>query len=98
MFEFSEEYKRYIGSDRWKLVCARYWTTFGRKCQACGSRKNLHVHHNTYERFGRERLSDLTGVCQSCHKAIHAIHRRDRRKSLRSVTLSFVNKKRLSRL
>ncbi|AXH68949.1 HNH endonuclease [Streptomyces phage SparkleGoddess] len=98
MFEFTPEYKRYIESDRWKLVCARYWAVYGKKCQACGSRKNLHVHHNTYERFGREVLRDLTGVCQPCHREIHRLHRRDRRKSLRSVTLSFVNAKKIRRL
>jgi hypothetical protein len=33
------------------------------------------VHHLTYARLGDEPLSDLLGLCKSCHRAIH--HRRD---------------------
>lgn len=95
-FEFSEEYKRYIKSPQWKMVCKRYWAAYGRKCQACASRKNLHVHHKSYDRFGREMLADLAGVCDSCHRAIHAAHRANRKVSLRLVTDRFITAKRIS--
>ena len=29
------------------------------------------MHHGTYRRVGRERLSGLTAVCGGCHKRIH---------------------------
>src|SRR5882757_1588820 len=97
-FEFTQEYKTYIRSPRWKAVCGRYWALYGRKCQACGSRKQLHVHHNTYDRFGREIMSDLTGVCQPCHRLIHQMHRANRKISLKVVTMNFVVAKKLKKL
>ena len=39
----------------------------GYKCRKCGSRATQ-VHHETYKRIGRERLSDLTAVCGGCHR------------------------------
>jgi 5-methylcytosine-specific restriction endonuclease McrA len=48
------------------------------QCQACGNRKPpLHVHHKTYERFGKELLTDLVGLCDTCHKKVHADHRKN---------------------
>lgn len=41
------------------------------QCEKCRSTKRLQVHHETYERIGRERLSDLTLLCDSCHKKEH---------------------------
>ena len=63
-------YNRYRKSARWQtkrrtiLKCARY------KCWKCG-RPATQVHHETYKRIGKERLSDLTAVCGGCHKRIH---------------------------
>ena len=39
----------------------------------CGKpkHKGMHLHHITYERLGKERLSDLVPVCESCHRFIH---------------------------
>jgi 5-methylcytosine-specific restriction endonuclease McrA len=96
-FEFSEEYRTYIKSPKWKLVCQRYWHTYGKKCQACGSRQKLHVHHKSYDRFGRELLTDLTGLCDTCHRAVHSIHRANRRISLRLVTERYVLAKRMGK-
>ncbi|QOI67459.1 HNH endonuclease [Streptomyces phage Beuffert] len=89
-FEFSAEYKTYIKSQRWKRVCTRYWAAYGRKCQACGKRRDLHVHHHTYARFGRELLTDLTGLCHDCHRRVHQRHRANRRVSLELVTKQYV--------
>lgn len=35
----------------------------------------LDVHHRTYERLGKERLSDVAAVCRFCHDLIHAAER-----------------------
>lgn len=41
----------------------------GGYCERCGDRtRRLEVHHLTYERFGRELLTDLQGLCEPCHK------------------------------
>jgi 5-methylcytosine-specific restriction endonuclease McrA len=92
-------YHKFIKSERWKAVCEVYWRRKGRFCQACGATQNLHVHHMTYDRFGgREALSDLMGLCYTCHREVHALHKRGGRKDLRVVTLQYVlNKRRLNR-
>jgi 5-methylcytosine-specific restriction endonuclease McrA len=69
-----------------------YWTKYGRFCKACGSKKNLHVHHVTYERFGNELLTDLLGLCYTCHKGVHELHRKTGRRDLRRATYTYVNK------
>ena len=41
----------------------------GMKCQKCGSRTDLHVHHT--EGMKSHALSNLTTLCRTCHKAVH---------------------------
>ena len=41
----------------------------GMKCQKCGSRADLHVHHT--EGMKSHTLSNLTTLCRTCHKAVH---------------------------
>ena len=44
----------------------------GYRCQVCNGDEKLNVHHRTYERYpGRERLADLTVLCERCHKKHH---------------------------
>jgi hypothetical protein len=42
----------------------------GRKCEKCGgetmSLEQLQLHHKTYERLGRELISDLQLLCADC--------------------------------
>jgi hypothetical protein len=40
-------------------------------CAVCHAAGDLDVHHNTYKRFGRERLEDLTVLCRPCHVKFH---------------------------
>lgn len=40
-------------------------------CRGCGTVDNLHVHHLTYERLGRELLTDLVTLCAGCHRKQH---------------------------
>ena len=43
----------------------------GYRCQICGNREPLSVHHNNYESVGRERAKDVIAICESCHKVHH---------------------------
>ena len=44
----------------------------GGKCADCGGvTSTLDVHHKTYRHLGRERMSDLVGLCRVCHEALH---------------------------
>lgn len=54
------------------------WQMFRRRklndqpfCIICRAEDHLDVHHNTYVRFGRERLEDLVVLCRACHETHH---------------------------
>ena len=53
-----------------------------RGCRLCGDTAGLEVHHRTYQRWGRERLADVTVVCRGCHDLITGaqMRRRDERR------------------
>lgn len=60
---------------------------------ACGSKKDIHVHHLTYERMGHELDSDLMVLCEVCHDKVHQLHRTSMKgKSLEKVTRIVVDK------
>jgi len=67
------DYKRYMKTPQWRnkrevvLHRAQY------RCQCCKKREANQAHHLTYDRVGRERLSDLQAVCYHCHK--HLLHK-----------------------
>ena len=43
----------------------------GFKCQLCGRKGDLNVHHNTYNSRGNENLKDLIVLCKDCHTKFH---------------------------
>ena len=63
--EARERYRRYLQSNAWKtkrktvLQAARF------RCRRCGA-PATEVHHETYKRIYKERLSDLTALCSNC--------------------------------
>jgi hypothetical protein len=61
----------YLKSDGWKRRRKRALARAGYRCQRCGARGRLDVHHLTYKRRGRERDADLQVLCRSCHQAHH---------------------------
>jgi hypothetical protein len=64
-------YAKYLQSKHWRefrLKILEFWEF---RCAICKNRNNLEVHHNTYERIGRERMQDCIAVCRDCHKTIH---------------------------
>jgi 5-methylcytosine-specific restriction endonuclease McrA len=64
-------YAEYIRSPEWAKVRVRKLREVGWKCERCGRKKHLQAHHLTYERLGRERLSDLEICCRGCHSREH---------------------------
>ncbi len=94
----SKGYTDYIKSQKWQLKRQQYFARYGKRCQACGTFKGpIHVHHMDYSRLGREYLTDLCGLCITCHREVTAIYRKNRRRGLRRVTLEYVAKKRSKR-
>ena len=61
-------YTEYLQSPHWQSV--RKWALerAGHKCQLCGSRKHLQVHHNSYGSLGEEVPCDLIVLCDPCHE------------------------------
>lgn len=40
-------------------------------CQECGSSIKLNIHHKTYKRLGKEKLTDLVTLCHKHHSKLH---------------------------
>jgi hypothetical protein len=67
------KYQEFLLGDYWQDVRTQVLKRDGHKCQSCGSRKNLHVHHLTYEHHGEEHLhlDELQTLCSVCHAVEH---------------------------
>lgn len=64
-------YDEYLQSEHWQKLRKMILISAGEKCQRCGSRAALQVHHETYDNLGHERVDDLLAVCRECHDKIH---------------------------
>jgi 5-methylcytosine-specific restriction endonuclease McrA len=64
----------YLKTSEWRALRNRALIQAGNRCQVCGKTNlQLDVHHNSYERYGNEQLSDLVVLCRSCHQHFHGI-------------------------
>ncbi len=63
-------YEEYLNTPEWKEKREMVLELRGRRCEECGSTKDLHVHHWVYCR-GEESLEDLVVLCSNCHKKLH---------------------------
>lgn len=68
-------YKAYLKTPEWQLtrLCALNRADF--KCQHCGYKDNLQVHHHTYATRGCERDEDLVVLCRHCHENNHGLNK-----------------------
>lgn len=67
-------YQEYIKSAEWQAKSDAAKERCNYRCQLCsvsGLISTLHTHHNTYERLGNERDTDLVVLCHDCHKRFH---------------------------
>lgn len=64
-------YYEYLQSDHWQETRQQALDRAGNACQLCKSTDRLDVHHNTYERLGRELPQDLIVLCHDCHGRFH---------------------------
>jgi 5-methylcytosine-specific restriction endonuclease McrA len=65
-------YRIYLRSPLWRIRRRIWILRAGGRCQRCGSRRRLSIHHRTYKRLGHERRSDITVLCWRCHQRRHA--------------------------
>jgi len=64
-------YQDYIISQKWQDLRKAVLKRDKYQCQLCNSKKDLQVHHKTYDRFGYENLDDLITLCKVCHEKHH---------------------------
>lgn len=67
----SMPYPEYLLTPEWQIKRQKALRFASFRCQVCNGAEDLNVHHRTYERLGRERLADLTVLCQDCHAIFH---------------------------
>ena len=68
--DMRRRYMQVISSPKWKWMKQRLIEVRGNKCEGCGETGcRIELHHDTYERLGRERPSDLRLLCRDCHRA-----------------------------
>lgn len=65
------KYHSYLLSLKWLDLKRRVRVSCKNICEKCEKTKVAAIHHVTYRRLGNERLPDLLGVCNKCHKEIH---------------------------
>jgi hypothetical protein len=64
-------YERYLRTKWWFSRRNRALRLASYRCHRCGSRRELQVHHLSYERIGCEADEDLEVVCRGCHLGEH---------------------------
>ena len=64
-------YQEYLQTEHWRNKRYEALKRANHKCQLCGSKENLQVHHNTYDNRGNEKDEDLIVLCEICHGKFH---------------------------
>jgi hypothetical protein len=64
-------YQDYLLTPGWRRKRKGALTRAGFRCERCDGKRDLQVHHRTYERLGDERPEDLEVLCASCHEQHH---------------------------
>ncbi len=73
-------YQYYLNSPQWGAKRLKVLRRDKFVCQKCKTQRATQVHHKTYKRIFRERLTDLMSVCAECHRKIHGIKIKSKRK------------------
>ena len=61
-----------LDPDSYKQLWQQVLERDGWRCQVCGSRQNLHVHHKQLRsQQGEDEESNLITLCASCHGKLH---------------------------
>ncbi len=64
-------YREYLQTSEWHATRMQALRRANYRCQLCPRTDQLQVHHNTYERRGREAPGDLIVLCRRCHEVFH---------------------------
>ena len=72
-------YRKLLRKPQWKRKRNKILDRDGHRCQYCGRRTNLQVHHKYYEKYPDNTFvepwnypdSALITLCETCHKSAH---------------------------
>jgi len=95
----NKKYRDYLDSAEWKTIRDIKLKEADNKCEQCGSRRRLQVHHLTYRHIFNEyyHLEDLLVVCKACHEAIHRQGKKpDKKKPKRKLSKKQAKKQKLA--
>jgi len=84
------DYLAYLQSPAWKTKRNRALRLAHWACHRCGGRRDLQVHHVTYERLYAEIDGDLEVLCQSCHNSHHREEQKPTESRIYSLLVSEV--------
>lgn len=83
-------YQRYLASREWALLREQVRDRSSNHCEHCCIAQQEAVHHLTYERVGREFLTDLMAVCNPCHDFLCGLVGRNPLNEWAVVTPAFI--------
>lgn len=92
-----KKHREYIKSDEWAKVRADMLIAANFQCERCNKKKNLQVHHLTYERFGGDEIKDdLIVLCGYHHRLEHnLVYEKKKTKKKTYSTIEQLKKKKL---
>lgn len=68
----TELYNLYLLTPAWRDYRQEVLAYWGYRCALCVDHRGpLEVHHRTYRRLGREKLTDSVPLCDECHRLFH---------------------------
>lgn len=82
---YSELYLNYLKSDIWRKRRFAKLEQADNKCQYCGEKDSLQVHHLSYEHLGDEATNELLVLCTSCHWVADKIRKNPKSKLLEKL-------------
>lgn len=69
--ERQKAYRKYLTTKEWKEKAEKFKAAWGNRCALCKSPVHLSVHHLNYDCLGKETISDVLPLCNSCHTRVH---------------------------
>lgn len=68
-----QKYYDYLNSKEWADIRLDMYEIKGNKCERCGNKQQLEIHHISYKNIFNEEPEDLELLCRSCHQKEHGI-------------------------
>ena len=63
-------YENYLKSEHWREF-RKTILKKRKRCQSCGIKEKLNIHHKHYRNIGKEKNEDVIVLCQDCHLRYH---------------------------